>query len=140
MDNAAPPARLPAMLRLTLRIDFDEARSIGHGKIKLLEMIDGHGSISAAARALDMSYRRAWLLVDATNKIFDEPVVAAKLGGKGGGTAQLTLFGRALVQTYRGLERDAQDRFGPRLADFTKRIAKDAPATPKTKQRALSAR
>lgn len=122
------------MLRLTLRIDFDEARSIGHGKIRLLETIDGHGSISAAARALDMSYRRAWLLVDATNKIFDQPVVAAKLGGKGGGTARLTPLGRALVETYRSLERDALDRFGPRLAEFIKRIAKDAPSARKTKR------
>jgi len=127
LDSATSPARLLAMLRLTLRIDFDQARSIGHGKIKLLETIDGHGSISAAARALEMSYRRAWLLVDATNKTFEEPVVAAKLGGKGGGTARLTPFGRALVETYRALERDALDRFGPRLAKFTKRIAKEAP-------------
>ena len=118
------------MLRLTLRIDFDEARSIGHGKIRLLEMIDRCGSISSAARALDMSYRRAWLLVDATNKIFQDPVVAAKLGGKGGGTAQLTQFGRALVETYGGLERDALERLGPRLAQFTKRIAKDPPLEP----------
>ena len=52
------------MPKLTLRIDFDADRAIGPGKVKLLEMIDKHGSISEAGRQMRMSYRRAWLLVD----------------------------------------------------------------------------
>jgi hypothetical protein len=54
--------------RLTLRIDFDGARAIGPGKIKLMKMIDKHGSISEAGRQMGMSYRRAWLLVDSLNR------------------------------------------------------------------------
>jgi len=69
------------MPRLTLRIDFDGERAIGPGKIKLLELIDALGSISAAGRRMEMSYRRAWLLVDALNRCFREPLVASHAGG-----------------------------------------------------------
>ena len=58
------------MPKLTLRIDFDTDRAIGPGKVKLLEMIDKHGSISEAGRQMRMSYRRAWLLVDSLNRSF----------------------------------------------------------------------
>ena len=75
------------MPRLTLRIDFDGERSIGPGKIKLLELIDALGSISAAGRRMGMSYRRAWLLVDALNRCFREPLVASHAGGAHGGGA-----------------------------------------------------
>ena len=78
------------MARLTIRIDLPPAGQIGPGKAKLLELIGETGSISAAGRALDMSYRRAWLLVDAMNHIFKEPVVSTMLGGKAGGGARLT--------------------------------------------------
>src|SRR3546814_8512037 len=73
-------ARLAAMARLSLRIDFDGADSIGRGKIRLLELLDETGSIAAAGRAMNMSYRRAWLLIDALNRSFRQPVVATKLG------------------------------------------------------------
>src|ERR1700751_5856068 len=83
--------------RLTLRIDFAEGRAVGPGKIKLLEMIDSHGSISKAGRQLGMSYRRAWLLVDSLNRCFRTPVVASQQGGQQGGGASLTKFGHAVV-------------------------------------------
>ena len=66
------------MARLTLRIDFDGDRAIGPGKIRLLELIDAKGSISAAGREMGMSYRRAWLLVDNLNRCFREPVVSPR--------------------------------------------------------------
>ena len=59
------------MARLTLRLDFGPGRAIGHGKIRLLEAVRDHGSISAAGRSMGMSYRRAWLLVDALNRLFE---------------------------------------------------------------------
>ena len=92
------------MAKLSIRIDLPPAGQIGPGKARLLEMIDETGSISAAGRALDMSYRRAWLLVDALNGIFKEPVVATMLGGKAGGGARLTPFGKEVLLHYRKLE------------------------------------
>lgn len=93
--------------RLTLRIDFGSGEALGPGKIRLLELIAEHGSISAAGRTMDMSYRRAWLLVDNVNTMFAEPAVVTKTGGAGGGTAELTPFGQSLVRAYRSMERKA---------------------------------
>ncbi|HEY8578552.1 MAG TPA: winged helix-turn-helix domain-containing protein [Beijerinckiaceae bacterium] len=99
-------------MRVTLRLDFDERRHLGHGKVRLLELIEAHGSISSAARAMGMSYRRAWLLTDEVNRMFAEPVFATQMGGRGGGQARLTDFGRELIDLYRRMESDAQARFG----------------------------
>jgi molybdate transport system regulatory protein len=77
------------MPKLTLRIDFDADRAIGPGKVKLLEMIDKHGSISEAGRQMAMSYRRAWLLVDSLNRSFNVPVIASQKGGQHGGGGSL---------------------------------------------------
>ncbi|MFZ1680439.1 MAG: LysR family transcriptional regulator, partial [Rhizobiaceae bacterium] len=63
------------MIRVSLRLDFDQGR-LGPGKIALLEQIAETGSISAAARALAMSYKRAWDLVEAVNRVFPEPLVS----------------------------------------------------------------
>jgi molybdate transport system regulatory protein len=88
---------------LWLRIDFADGR-VGPGKIALLEAIQREGSISAAARALGMSYRRAWELVAELNKIFTAPVVERVTGGSGGGGARLTELGEALLVGFREIE------------------------------------
>ena len=93
--------------RLTIRIDFAGGRRVGPGKVRLLELIDQTGSISAAGRAMAMSYRRAWLLVESLNTSFRAPVVDTRAGGRQGGGAQLTPFGRELVERYRQMEQDA---------------------------------
>jgi molybdate transport system regulatory protein len=92
--------------RISLRIDFgsEPERRIGPGKIALLEAIRSERSISAAARRLGMSYRRAWLLLDAMNRLLGEPVAVTETGGHRGGGATLTPFGERLVATYRGME------------------------------------
>jgi molybdate transport system regulatory protein len=97
------------MPRLTLRIDFDGARAVGPGKIKLMEMIDRHGSISEAGRQMGMSYRRAWLLVDSLNRCFRAPVVAGQRGGLQGGGASLTKIGHAVVHHYRAVGKTTLD-------------------------------
>ena len=104
------------MTRLTVRIDFSAGRQLGHGKVRLLELVAQHGSISAAARVMGMSYRRAWLLVDDVNRMFQQAVIATTLGGKGGGKAELTDFGRELVDLYREIETTSLARFGERIA------------------------
>ncbi|TCM22331.1 molybdate transport system regulatory protein [Novosphingobium sp. PhB165] len=77
---------------------------MGPGKADLLEAIRAHGSISAAARAMDMSYRRAWLLVDAMNRCWAQPLVATSPGRAGGSGAQLTEAGETILAHYRALE------------------------------------
>jgi molybdate transport system regulatory protein len=101
--------------RLTLRVDFGAGRSIGPGKIRLLEAVDRDGSISQAGRALGMSYRRAWLLIDDMNRCFRQAVVSAKPGGSQGGGAVLTPFGVELVRDYRAIEAAAAAAAKPRL-------------------------
>ncbi len=96
------------MARLFIRIDVLPRGRIGPGKIGLLEEIRRTGSISAAGRALGMSYRRAWSLVDELNRLFDGPVVTTQLGGSQGGGASLTPLGEDLVARFRALEREAQ--------------------------------
>ena len=116
------------MTRLTIRMDFDDARQVGHGKIRLLEMIERQGSISGAARAMEMSYRRAWLLLDEVNRMFSAPVVETRLGGKGGGTARLTPLGRKLVELYREIETLAGDAFAARARELETHLAAAGPA------------
>lgn len=95
------------MPSLSLRINLDPEGRIGPGKIDLLEQIASAGSISAAARGMNMSYKRAWDLVEEMNVIFGKPLVAAQTGGKRGGGAQLTELGLAVVSRFRAIERAA---------------------------------
>ncbi len=96
------------MTSLSLRIDLDPGGRIGPGKIELLEKIAVLGSISAAGRAMSMSYRRAWELVEELNSIFGKPVVDRRAGGRHGGGARLTSLGSALVTHFRAIERAAE--------------------------------
>jgi molybdate transport system regulatory protein len=89
---------------LKLRIEFPEQRKIGPGKIELLERIGRTGSISAAAREMDMSYRRAWLLVDEIGKLFKQPLVTTSAGGSKGGGAAITDFGREVIEAFKRIE------------------------------------
>jgi molybdate transport system regulatory protein len=105
-------------IRLTLRVDFGPDRAIGPGKVLLLEAIRDTGSISQAGRALGMSYRRAWLLVDDMNRCFRDPVVTAQPGGPQGGGAVLTAFGEKLVRNYRSIETEATAAIRPKLHEL----------------------
>ena len=103
-------------LRVILRIDFPVAERLGRGKMMLLERIRETGSISAAGRSMDMSYRRAWLLVDAMNRMFSSPVVESQRGGKQGGGAAVTPFGEELLARFRGMEERARVALASDLA------------------------
>lgn len=99
-----PKSRQP-FPSLVIRVDLSPNAWIGHGKIELLEAIAHYGSITAAGRAINMSYKRAWDLVEETNRIFDRDVVERQVGGSGGGSTALTDFGRELIELYRRIER-----------------------------------
>ena len=102
-------ASAKSLPQLSLRIDLDGEDRIGPGKIELLEQIREQGSISGAGRAMDMSYKRAWDLVDEINRICGQAAVERQTGGKHGGGAMLTTFGLSLVQNYRDIERAAAE-------------------------------
>src|ERR687883_145523 len=92
---------------LTLRVHGKRAAALGPGKAELIERIGETGSISAAARAMGMSYRRAWQLVEGLNRDFREPVVETAIGGKPGGGARVTPLGGRLVGQFRAMEAKA---------------------------------
>jgi molybdate transport system regulatory protein len=109
------------MDELMLRVSLNRDHFLGPGKIRLLELIDQTGSISAAARLMAMSYRRAWLLVDSMNAAFRAPVVIAAIGGKQGGGAAVTAFGREVIGRFRRMEETARKAIAPDLAALRSR-------------------
>jgi molybdate transport system regulatory protein len=92
--------------RLSIRLDLASGAQIGPGKVAVLEEIARSGSISAAGRALRISYRRTWELVEDLNRSLGTPVVETAAGGSGGGGAALTRAGKAVVERYRAIEID----------------------------------
>ena len=103
-----------------LRITRGEDIAVGPGKVDLLAMIAETGSITSAAKALGMSYRRAWLLVDTMNRCFKSPVVDAEAGGRRGGGTALTPLGIEVVRRYRRSEALAKKAAAAELAALTK--------------------
>jgi molybdate transport system regulatory protein len=103
---------------LTLRVLGAAGPAIGPGKAELVERIAATGSISAAARAMGMSYRRAWQLVESMNDTFREPVVTTAVGGRRGGGARVTPFGLRLAAEFRAMEGRASAAIGPALRRF----------------------
>lgn len=106
---------------LTLRVLGARAAALGPGKAELIERIDQTGSISAAARAMGMSYRRAWQLVEALNADFRAPVISTAVGGQRGGGASVTAFGRRLAARFRTME----DKASAAVAADLRRFAAD---------------
>jgi molybdate transport system regulatory protein len=107
-------------LKLKAQLFCADERALGPGRVDLLESIDAHGSISAAGRALGMSYRYTWLMVDSMNRCFAEKLVETSPGGGRGGGTVLSDFGRRALAAYReleaSLERTARDH--PQLAEL----------------------
>lgn len=116
VKRKAPASRACPRLRIALR----EGLILGPGKIDLIEVIGKEGSISAAARTMGMSYRRAWLLVDAMNRMFDQPLVVTSPGGAHGGGAVVTDFGRDVAAAYRRIEERTHIAIREELGPYTK--------------------
>jgi len=107
---------------LTLRVLGARAPAMGPGKAELIARIGETGSISAAARAMGMSYRRAWQLVEALNHDFREPVIATAIGGTRGGGARVTPFGERLLGQFRAMERKASAAIAADLRRFNRHL------------------
>lgn len=108
-----------ATLRPQLRISFRKSIAMGPGKADLLDAIAASGSISAAARKLGMSYRRAWLLVDTMNASFKSPLVETLTGGAQGGGARVTDLGQDVVKRYREMEKKACASVAREMGQFS---------------------
>lgn len=109
---------------LTLRVLGRSAAAIGPGKAELIERIGQTGSISAAARAMGMSYRRAWQLVESLNRTFREPVIATAIGGTHGGGASVTRYGKVLVVRFRAMEEKASAAIAADLRRFARDLGR----------------
>jgi molybdate transport system regulatory protein len=112
------------MVQVSLKLTFADDLALGPGKIRLLELIRDTGSISGAGRAMGMSYRRAWLLVDDLNRAFKEPLVVTQMGGTGGGGAELTPLGADVARRYRAIEKKIHSGSRAHLAQLENAIAK----------------
>ncbi|MEI6799503.1 MAG: LysR family transcriptional regulator [Pseudomonadota bacterium] len=123
MQTSTPPDQ---STRLHLRLFFAHGAMLGPGKAELLEHIRDTGSISAAGRAMDMSYKRAWMLVDAMNAAFAAPLVESARGGAGGGGAQVTEAGLAVLRLYRALQ-DKAARAGQAELEAITAMLRDIP-------------
>ncbi|MGB5965036.1 MAG: TOBE domain-containing protein [Sulfurimonadaceae bacterium] len=91
-------------IKSNIWFENDNNGFFGKGRIELLEQIDEHGSISAAAKAMKMSYKAAWDAVNEMNNLSDAPIVQRETGGKGGGGTVLTDKGRSTIALYKELE------------------------------------
>src|SRR5581483_5409277 len=107
---------------LTLRVLAHAGPAMGTGKAELIERIAATGSISAAARAMGMSYRRAWQLVDALNATYREPVIVTAIGGKRGGGARVSAYGIRVLRLYRAMENKASAAIAGDLKRFQRYI------------------
>ena len=111
---------------LTLRVLDGAGPAMGPGKAELIACIDQAGSISAAARTMGMSYRRAWQLVEALNTTYREPVIETATGGKRGGGAIVTPFGKRLVALFRTMEDKASAAIAADLRRFDAQLRRPA--------------
>jgi molybdate transport system regulatory protein len=106
-------------LQPQLKVSFRKSIAMGPGKAALLDSIQKNGSISAAARDLGMSYRRAWILVDTMNQCFSSVLVETLTGGTRGGGAQVTEFGKEVLLRYRAMELKATSSVSAEMAEFS---------------------
>lgn len=111
-----PTSRYPG---LTLRILARPVPAMGPGKAALIEAIERSGSISGAARELEMSYRRAWKLAEEINSSFREPLVVTATGGRQGGGAVVSDLGREVVKRFRAMEAKASAGIAADIAEFS---------------------
>ena len=115
--RAAAPRR--PEVRFRMRICTAESVALGPGKVALLEAVREYGSITAAARSLGMSYRRAWLLIDELNRSLKSPATVSEKGGQHVGGCTLTPVGEKIVRLYREVETRAAKACSEEIAALT---------------------
>ena len=121
-SKSTPKRTSPARLRITLTGGI----ALGPGKADMLENIRETGSISAAGRAMGMSYKRAWYLVDTMNRCFVTPLVTANKGGARGGGAELTALGEEVLARFRRMETLAEKAVAKEMEALGRSLSEDA--------------
>lgn len=111
-----------SIIKTKIQIFTDNGSAFGPGKAQLLAAIIEYGSISAAAKSMKMSYKRAWDLVCAMNDAFQENLVVTKIGGTQGGGAEVTPFGKKVLAAYQDALNASQVYVEAQLSDLTKLI------------------
>jgi len=134
LDHGYGISHAGSMARLSIRIDFEPSGSaLGPGMAELLDRIGRLGSIRKAAASMEMSYRKAWLLLQGMQKTFGAQVVATETGGASGGGAQLTELGTRLLKTYRTIEENAARAVDEQMQLLSTLVQNDA--APRSKSR-----
>lgn len=111
-------------LKVKLQLFCAGRLAMGPGKADLLEAIDREGSISAAGRAMGMSYGKCWLLVDTMNRVWSAPLIETRFSGGPGQGASLTDLGREVLAAFRRLEHEVEDSAsGQPLSILTRNLA-----------------
>lgn len=105
-----------------IRLHINDKVALGPGKADLLEAIIQHGSISAAGRAMNMSYKRAWDLVNTMNESFTKPIVVTAKGGSHGGGAEVTELGKQVLQQYRQAQRQAEKAIEQEMSTLSQEL------------------
>jgi molybdate transport system regulatory protein len=116
---------------VSVRLRFAEHARLGPGKMALLQAVRQTGSIAAAGRTMNMSFRRAWLLIDSVNAMFDEPAVRTTGTGEADARSTLTPLGEALLAAYLAAEADAERAVALRFAALLPRLRSE-PAEPRS--------
>ena len=114
-------------LTVRLKIELPDGVRLGYGKVDLLRAVNAHHSISAAARSMGMSYRRAWLLIDELNRSFADPVIETSIGGRGHGGATLTATGMRVVELYEAVCTKARTALDDELCELAGLLGSDMP-------------
>lgn len=121
-NNMKTLAKAQPEVRFRMRIQQAGTIALGPGKVSLLEAVREHGSISAAARSLNMSYRRAWLLMDELNRSLKSPATVSEHGGQSGGGSVLTPVGEEIVRLYRDIEKEAAAACAAQITALTRLV------------------
>ncbi|MEO6117926.1 MAG: winged helix-turn-helix domain-containing protein [Methylotenera sp.] len=111
-------------VKIKIQIQHGNGIAFGPGKAQLLQAISAHGSISGAAKSMNMSYKRAWDLVMVMNASFKEPLVTTVIGGPHGGGATLTPFGHHVLKEYLSIQAKSEQYVFSEMDDFLKLLAR----------------
>ena len=99
-------------------IEHDDKVLLGKGRISLLKAIEETGSLSKAAKSMNLSYKKAWHLVDSINRASKNPVTINSIGGKGGGGSELTDYGKSLISAFEAINKNCWEFLDDQIDQF----------------------